>query len=350
MNGNGDEGDSLGRARTRLYDEFTKWQAILLSRYPALRDQVSCIDPDAPEEVPLPLPSFFNQHTRLSLGIDKLARAEATLRRGQAHDALVKLRMAIRTYTSHVDFKHDHVRGQRAITRAENLIQTLEQEKKRAAELYRRAYSALLRLGLALDDRSLQPLLDGQLFMKDTTKPAKLGDNRREDPWFWQVERLCSSGIEDQAWAVESRFLSALESVLMLTEILVDRVKWFRDRAARDRAQEEKEILEAEFGRTIRSFTKMSDVWSKLATKNASKHSNTAYAQKQAALYHALAEDCRKMYNKAIGLQVVVHESSSNVSPLLSPIIILSYDSRSRCLLSIRHPLVHTSIHGKLYR
>ena len=350
MNGNGDEGDSLGRARTRLYDEFTKWQAILLSRYPALRDQVSCIDPDAPEEVPLPLPSFFNQHTRLSLGIDKLARAEATLRRGQAHDALVKLCMAIRTYTSHVDFKHDHVRGQRAITRAENLIQTLEQEKKRAAELYRRAYSALLRLGLALDDQSLQPLLDSQLFMKDTTKPAKLGDNRREDPWFWQVECLCSSGIEDQAWAVESRFLSALESVLMLTEILVDRVKWFRDRAARDRAQEEKEILEAEFCRTIRSFTKMSDVWSKLATKNASKHSNAAYARKQAALYHALAEDCRKTYNKAIGLQVVVHESSSNVSPLLSPIIILSYDSRSRCLLSIRHPLVHTSIHGKLYR
>ena len=142
-------------------------------------------------------------------------------------------------------------------------------------------------------------------------------DNRREDPWFWQVEHLCSSGIEDQAWAVESKFLSTLESVLILTEILVDRVKWFRDRAARDRAKEEKEILEAEFGHTIRSFTKMSDIWSKLAAKNVSKHGNAAYAQKQAVLYHALAEDCRTTYNKAIGLQVIVHKSSSNVSPLL---------------------------------
>jgi hypothetical protein len=95
----------------------------------------------------------------------------------------------------------------------------------------------------------------------------------------------------------------------------VDRVKWFRDRAARDRAREELEILKAEFERTKLSFTKMSDVWTTLAAKDATCRSSAAYAHKQASLYDALAEDCRKMYDKAIALQV---KSSSNVSPLSS--------------------------------
>lgn len=94
----------------------------------------------------------------------------------------------------------------------------------------------------------------------------------------------------------------------------MDRVKWFRDRAARDRAREEMEILKAEFDRTRLSFTKMSDVWTTLAAKNATCHSNAAYAYNQASLYCALAEDCGKMYDKAIALQI---KSSSNVSPLL---------------------------------
>ena len=94
----------------------------------------------------------------------------------------------------------------------------------------------------------------------------------------------------------------------------MDRVKWFRDHAARDRTREEREILKAEFNRTILSFTKMSDVWSTLAAKNATCHSSAAYAHKQAAFYHALAEDCQEMYDKAIALEV---ESSSNISSLL---------------------------------
>ena len=212
--GGGDEDETYGHARMSFYNEFTKWQAILLSRYPALQDHICCIDPDTPEDVAIPLPSLFNEYTRLSLGIGELACAEFILRQGQAHDALSKLRMAIREYTLNVNFKRCNVRTQRAITRAERAILALEQEKRRAADLYRRTHLALRRLGLAPDDRSLQPLLDSQLYMKDTTKPAQLGDNRKEDLWFWHIERLCSSGIEDQEWAIESKFLSALEHSL----------------------------------------------------------------------------------------------------------------------------------------
>jgi len=210
-----DEDGMLSHARTRLYDEFTKWQANLLSRHPALQDHIRCIDPDALEGTIIPLPSLFNEHTRLSLGISELACAELTLRRGQAHDALEKLRMAIREYNYKAKFKRNHVRGQHANTRAGSVLQGIKQDKNQAVELYRRAYSALLRLGLASDDESLRPLLDNQLFMKDPTKPAELGDNRKEDPWFWQTERVCSSGIEDQEWAVESKIIFVLEHAML---------------------------------------------------------------------------------------------------------------------------------------
>jgi hypothetical protein len=138
--------------------------------------------------------------------------AELTLRRGQAYDALEKLRMAICVYAYNCDFKRDHVRGQCPNTRAENYLKKLEQDKKQAAELYCCAYSALLCLGLASDDPSLQPLLDNQLFVKDTSKPARLGDNRKEDPWFWQAERCCGLGIDDQEWAIESKSHSYLKA------------------------------------------------------------------------------------------------------------------------------------------
>ena len=46
----------------------------------------------------------------------------------------------------------------------------------------------------------------------------------------------------------------------------------------------------------------MSDVWTMLAAKNATSHSKAAYAHKQAASYHALVEDCKKLHDKAIAL------------------------------------------------
>ena len=155
MSSSGDEDETLHRAWTRLYNDYTKWQAILLSWYPGLQDHVCCIDLDTPEEAIATLPSFFNEHTQLSLGIGELVQTEFTLHKGQAHDALAKICMAIHEYTHNLDFKHDHVRGQCAVTHAEGVIQKLEQEKKWAGELYRHAYSALLGLGLAPDDWSL---------------------------------------------------------------------------------------------------------------------------------------------------------------------------------------------------
>lgn len=80
----------------------------------------------------------------------------------------------------------------------------------------------------------------------------------------------------------------------------VDRVKWFRDRSARDRAREEKEILEEEFKRTIRHFQYMQTTWSVLATKKMDAPPGyVAYAYKQAAMYERFALDAQKLQTKA---------------------------------------------------
>ena len=75
----------------------------------------------------------------------------------------------------------------------------------------------------------------------------------------------------------------------------MDQVKWFRDRADRDRFCEEVEILEAEFQRTVISFGRMSEVWLQMAT-DATGPSSAAYAHRKAAMYQGLEEECKQAY------------------------------------------------------
>jgi hypothetical protein len=79
----------------------------------------------------------------------------------------------------------------------------------------------------------------------------------------------------------------------------VDRVKWFRDRAVRDRAREEKEILECEFQRVQRSFPKMADVSNALAKQDA-RSGHRSYAYRQASMHVALNTRCQDLYLKVV--------------------------------------------------
>jgi hypothetical protein len=79
----------------------------------------------------------------------------------------------------------------------------------------------------------------------------------------------------------------------------VDRVKWFRERANRDRLREETEILEAEFERTTASHTCMANVWNQLADRCIRNPGAAAYACKKVAMYTQLAAECTHMYQDA---------------------------------------------------
>ena len=78
----------------------------------------------------------------------------------------------------------------------------------------------------------------------------------------------------------------------------MDRVKWFRARAARDRAKEEVEILQQEFLRTIRSFQKISTVWHEIAGRE--DKGRAAYGYQQSVMYGSLAKNCEDSYAKVV--------------------------------------------------
>jgi hypothetical protein len=142
---------------------------------------------------------------RTRLGLENLSAIEYDLREGQAHDALYSVREAIKTFNYNIAFKKTNVHGQSANTRAQTFLQSLASDKVSAAEKYRRARAALIRLGLPENDTVLQPLHDGQLWMKNVNLPRVLGETQTPDPWIWTVGR--PKGMtrdEETEWSQES--------------------------------------------------------------------------------------------------------------------------------------------------
>lgn len=89
--------------------------------------------------------------------------------------------------------------------------------------------------------------------------------------------------------------------------MVVDRVRWFRTRAALDRWREELEILNEEFRQTSCSFTQMSNIWKKLRDEQLTRRKDSsrivngyhAFAYRQAAMYSRLAKGAFDNWDKA---------------------------------------------------
>ncbi|KAJ7609366.1 hypothetical protein DFH06DRAFT_1346392 [Mycena polygramma] len=276
--------DNAVAAKASLRKELTVWRVSQYERFPALQSEIGAESSITVEKQKLFLPSSFNETRRITLGMQDLARTEFTLREGQAHDALEDVRVAIKTFNFNVAFKITQVKGQSANTRAQNFLRTLANDRIVAADQYRVARAALLNLGLS--DPSLQPLINDELYAKNTRDAPKMGDSGAVDPWFWTVGRPANlTPREQKEWSVE-----------------MDRAKWCRDRANRDRAVEQKELLEEEFPRTIESFRKNAAAFRAIAGMNVSRSGRAAYAHLKDVMYTKLAEDCIELHKSAPGL------------------------------------------------
>ncbi|PPQ75117.1 hypothetical protein CVT26_008295 [Gymnopilus dilepis] len=285
--------EKLVAERDRLQDELDKWRTQQLAIFPKLGDEYylkvlgSVCEMD-PEDEPLLLPSSFSELHRRYLGLELGGNIEKDLRKGRAHDRLDNVRTAIQTYNHHVAIKAKEVRSQRHITRSQGILNGLREDIRKPARRYNRILSGLWDLGHPKDDPILRVLRDTDLWAKNTALPAKLGDSRIQDPWIWHVG--CPSGA------------SSAERAGFQQEIInsrqVDRVKYFRDRSLRDRAREERAILEEEFERTIRSYNTLQSAWRGQATKDSSPGSK-AYAYKQASMLERLTQNCINQRAKA---------------------------------------------------
>jgi hypothetical protein len=177
-----------------------------------------------------------------------LAQVEYSLCEGQAFDALCDVRTAIRTLNYNLAFKKMQIHGVGPNTKGQNFLKTLSNDIQVAANTYRHARRALLALRLNENDGTLKELVRSDLFGKGGRR-AKMGDSKTHEPWIWTTGRAASlSEAEEVEWEAERRFF-LLFPVACSEYCIVGRVKWFQDRALRDRAVEEAETLEEEFSR-----------------------------------------------------------------------------------------------------
>ena len=196
--------ETFAVVRMKLQKKILEWKSCFYMRFPHLDHSIA--EPMPPEMEVLTLPSSLNEHTRQALNLQAFVNVELLLWKGQAYDALDKLRSSIRIWTLNFEFKIKEVRGQEQNTRAQRLLNSIRDKIGTVAAMYRRARAALVQLGMPEDDVVFQPLLDNKLYMKNTSKPAQLGDNRREDPWFWYTGRPGGISLrQDPEWAIESK-------------------------------------------------------------------------------------------------------------------------------------------------
>jgi hypothetical protein len=185
-----------------------QWRVYLFDHYPRLRDHIPAADSTKPEDDSLQLPSVFTPSQQINFSLTDLATIEYDLREGQAHDALHAVREAIKTFNYNLAFKETHIHGQWANTQAQTFLQLLSKDRVSAADKYRRARAALLKLGLPETDTVLQPLRNDQLWMKNVNEPQKLGETALNDPWIWKVGRPKGLSKQQEAdWSEDSTYI-----------------------------------------------------------------------------------------------------------------------------------------------
>ncbi|KAK6992758.1 hypothetical protein R3P38DRAFT_141697 [Favolaschia claudopus] len=273
--------------RARLRKELSVWRSWQFERFPTLHTRIADIDPSSfPENEPLFLPSSLPQHELNVSNMTKLAKMEEELRVGEAHDALASVREAILVFNFNVAFKIAHIQGQSSNTRAQNFLRILANDRIISADEYRRHRMSLIKLGLPEDDKTLQPLDNSELYAKNYRELPKMGDSAKVDPWFWTVGQPSDQTPQQkEQWSIE-----------------LQRVKWFRDRASYDRALEQKELVEEEFKRTIRSFKSHAAAWKTIRDRSEPRSGEAAYAHLKSRMYTRLAEDCEKLQASAPSL------------------------------------------------
>lgn len=167
----------------------------------------SFADPDAnaayPERQQLPLPSSMHVSADSSTPLQNLAEQQLELEKGQANDALHKLRIAI----GHTSFIYRHriqkARGYDARTRAHDEVRAANKTIDQYAETYRACREAMQALGA--DDETLgkyQELKDEHLKADTVTmNPNEPGQRNYKLAWIWGL--AAPDGSETPAYNME---------------------------------------------------------------------------------------------------------------------------------------------------
>ncbi len=179
-----------------------------------LEDAVRSSTDIVAEKVKLFLPSQIPPNLWSTGSILGLHELELKMRLAQTSDALENLKQQLCVYSGFVHFKIKHVSGpgQKANTRARNLLVRLREKITQCAERYRASRAALETLDLTGDWRGrFKPLLASDIQGPNGASPDDMvaamskrskrrkgtGEGLRELSWIWRVRRTASEGITE---------------------------------------------------------------------------------------------------------------------------------------------------------
>ncbi|KAJ7051050.1 hypothetical protein C8F01DRAFT_1263316 [Mycena amicta] len=274
------------------------------------------LPPAKAEDVRLWLPSELSADERKEEMLQKLAKVESSLRRGQCGDAIASLRARIHPATHINLFRRTQVIGQRHNTRFNTLSERIEDKKQRDARRYRRAFRAMMSLEGPHFATSFQELKDEDMTNRteeqesDAAARAKLGwagarhvctepslvKKATRVSWIWFVGGNVDAGeIHDAV-----------------------RVQWSKARARQDRWTEEVMLLREEMKRVLRSLISVEEVWQRRAGLRMEVEAGLAsglraYALRQAGIYRRMADGFYSLWNVSAvaAVQSIVREDGA---------------------------------------
>lgn len=244
------------------------------------------------EETILALPSQLSENLIQTPDLQQLRAQELELRRGQAHDILERIRLAI----GQKSFQYTDVMRQTdrkaVVTRSRSAVATLSQ----AISLQRRFYfvcrAALVRLHIPpteLEAIFLELKDDDLKTSTAILDPNMRGQSRQQLAWIWRVGGVGAAG--DDPLTECELYISNRINLMKSHENLVKRVHWMRARAQLHRWQEENILTAFEMDWTTRFFLHKVKLWGEVATFGLhSRHrGGEAFAERQKLFWKGMA-------------------------------------------------------------
>ena len=136
-----------------------------------------------------------------------LSNVERQLRRGEANDAIQALIIALQYEDAIQAKKRKHAKGQKALTRAQGLVNTANEWTVSEAVLYEQARRALWKLGDEADIERYRALKPSDTNIKGIFGRKQLGDGWKTDSWIMEFgKRHVSNSNDTKEWEEEGKF------------------------------------------------------------------------------------------------------------------------------------------------
>jgi hypothetical protein len=156
-----------------------------------------------PELVKLPLPSHVGIRLCRELGLSQIASQEVELRKGQAHECLHQLKLALGLKSALFRKTIRLPKSQKTKTRSRTAVRNIEAGVRLHVRRYNAARQALVSLGCSEQDlKEFQVIRKEDLkISRDITEENRFGQRSDSIAWFWRVK----GGSSNDTWQDEGK-------------------------------------------------------------------------------------------------------------------------------------------------